>query len=44
MCVKARSGQEAFDIIKNNVESLHNTGCNFKLILIDYEMPVLNGP
>ena len=41
-CESAISGQQAIDIIKKNV--LKNHSCCFKLILIDYEMPGLNGP
>ena len=44
ICTKARSGQEAIDLIKKNVESQNNTRCSYKLILIDYEMPGMNGP
>ena len=44
ICTKARSGQEAIDLIKKNVESQNSTRCSYKLILIDYEMPGMNGP
>ena len=41
---QTRSGQEAIDLIKKNVESQNSTRCSYKLILIDYEMPGMNGP
>ena len=42
ICESVLSGQQAIDIIKKDVED--NASCSFKLILIDYEMPEMNGP
>ena len=43
-CVRANSGQQAFDIIKEDAEQNNYARSSFKLILMDYEMPEINGP
>lgn len=42
VCVNVLSALEAIDMIKKEVNEIGKT--NFKLILIDYEMPDMNGP
>ena len=42
ICVSALSGEEAIDMIQKDVNE--NGSISFKLILIDYEMPGMNGP
>ena len=42
ICVSTISGQQAIDIIKKDVNE--NIRCSFTLILMDYEMPEMNGP
>ena len=44
VCVKATSGQQALDIIKEDMAKHKYTKSSFKLILMDYEMPGMNGP
>ena len=43
-CSFARNGQEAVDIIVKNVLENGGKKCSYKLILMDTQMPVLNGP
>ena len=43
-CVRALSGIEAIDIIKEDIKKNKYSTCSFKLILMDYEMPELDGP
>ena len=43
-CVRATSGAEAIDIITQDVKKNHYTRSSFSLILMDYEMPEMNGP
>ena len=43
-CSFARNGQEAYDMIKSNIKENNDRSCSYKLILMDYDMPVLNGP
>ena len=44
LCSFANSGKEAIDIIQNNVRENGGTSCSYKLILMDYSMPEINGP
>ena len=44
ICVRATSGQEAIDIIMEDAKKHENSRSSFKLILMDYEMPEMNGP
>ena len=43
-CVRATSGAEAIEIIKQDVMKNNYTRSSFTLILMDYEMPEMNGP
>ena len=38
------SGLQALEIIKMDVQTHNYTHSSFKLILMDYEMPGMNGP
>ena len=44
ICIEAISGQRALDIIADDIFSQNNFYSSFKLILMDYEMPEMNGP
>ena len=44
ICVKARSGKKAIDIIKEDMINNKYISSSYKLILLDYEMPEMNGP
>ena len=43
ICVKAFNGQEAFDIIKRDVEQYSYKSSSFNYILMDCNMPVMDG-
>jgi CheY-like chemotaxis protein len=42
-CVSASSGEEAFEIIGNNIKENDGASCDFELILMDYHMPGKDG-
>ena len=43
-CVRALSGKQAIEIVKEDMKKNKYSWCSFKLILMDYEMPDLDGP
>ena len=43
VCEKALSGDEAIEIIKQNVSSLNDEACDYSLILMDCNMPLKDG-
>ena len=42
-CVKSFSGEEAYQIVFNNIKENNNEKCDFELILMDCMMPNLDG-
>ena len=44
LTVRATSGQQALNIIDKDLAQHKYTKSSFKLILMDYEMPGMNGP
>ena len=44
ICIKALSGEEAIELIKKDAQVNKYYDSSFKLILMDYNMPKLNGP
>jgi len=42
-CVRAKSGEEALDIISKNLKENNFLHCDFELILMDHIMPTLDG-
>ncbi len=44
VCEKAYNGQQAVDIIKDDIQNNHmGKKCSFSLILMDCNMPVMDG-
>ena len=43
VCKTAFNGQEALDIIKDNISQNNNNDCNFDLIIMDFQMPIMDG-
>ena len=44
ICTKAGDGLEAFNIIKQDInENFDGKGCSYDLILMDCNMPVMDG-
>ena len=44
ICEKAYNGQQAVDIIKDDIQNNHmGKKCSFSLILMDCNMPVMDG-
>ena len=42
-CVEAQNGELACETIKKDVEENKENFCSFDLILMDYQMPVMDG-
>ena len=42
-CQRANNGQDALNHVMNNVESNNHSLCSFELILMDCNMPIMDG-
>ena len=43
LIVEANDGEQAFDLVKQDIEYYENKFCSFDLILMDCNMPVMDG-
>ena len=43
ICDVAWNGEEALQVVKNNVETNNGMWCDYELILMDINMPIMDG-
>ena len=43
ICDQALNGQDAYDFIEENVTKNEFTHCDYKLVLMDHDMPFMDG-
>ena len=43
LCVDAKNGKEALEAVIENTSSYNNKMCSFSLILMDCNMPIMDG-